>query len=438
MQPALVRNLSAMPVSIMDLPAVHAASAATDEAGAAVQGTALRTGSRPPTADATAATETPTASRKPTPDIPSRSGGPGEAPEYTVVAPAASDGAARAGTFALAETSAAASTTVSAVFSSPESPDSARAERPPVPVPADTSPGSGTPASPSGSPGRIAPDYHGRGGATREPARSIEPAVRTVVQAATEAFPGAFDSPAPVPESDVAEVRSDSAARIVIRKRLRDDHVTASLRAAYEALLAGDGESAARMYRGVLGHEPGNRDARLGLAAVATRDGRLDEAAGHYARILTARPADTVARAALIAIEERDATAAQSHLKALLRSEPRAAHLHFALGGLYAAQSRWPEAQRCFFDAYRFDRDNADYAYNLAVSLDHLSQSRSAIVLYREALALAQSRPPSFDAATVRRRIRDLHPSARAGSPADRRTREPAAAAPSVPVERVR
>ena len=102
-------------------------------------------------------------------------------------------------------------------------------------------------------------------------------------------------------------------------------------------------------------------------------------------------------------------------MKALLHSEPRAAHLYFNLGNLYAAQSRWPEAQQSYFNAYRFDRGNADYAYNLAVSLDHLSQSQSALGLYREALVLSQSRPAGFTAAAVRQRIRDLATDTEAG-----------------------
>ena len=208
---------------------------------------------------------------------------------------------------------------------------------------------------------------------------------------------------------------TDSDTGIAIRKRIRADHVAASLQQAYRAFLAGDGESAAQAYRTVLAHEPGNRDARLGLAAIAARAGRWEEAAGHYARLLASHPADTVARAALISIDERDPARGESRMKALLRSEPRAAHLHFNLGNLYAAQSRWPEAQQSYFNAYRFDRGNADYAYNLAVSLDHLSQSQSALGLYREALVLSQSRPAGFTAAAVRQRIRDLATDAEAG-----------------------
>ena len=223
---------------------------------------------------------------------------------------------------------------------------------------------------------------------------------------------GAAGGPAAAMERSGAEFRPDAGPGIEIRKGVRDDHVAASLERAYEAFRTGDLESAAEAYRAVAGREPGNRDALLGLAAVATRAGRRGEAAGHYARVLASHPADAVARAALIAIEEPDPTRGEGRLKALLWSEPEAAHLHFDLGNVYAAQSRWPEAQQSYFDAYRFDRGNADYAHNLAVSLDHLSRHERALDFYREALALARSRPASFATAAVLARIRALDPSA--------------------------
>ena len=213
---------------------------------------------------------------------------------------------------------------------------------------------------------------------------------------------------APAVERSDAEPPPDAGGRIAIRKRKRPDLVAASLERAYEAYLAGDGEAAGQAYRVVLEHEPRNRDARLGLAAVAARAGRWGEAAEHYATLLASHPADTAARAALAAIAEKDPARAESRLKALLRIEPEAAHLHFSLGNLYAAQSRWPEAQQSWLSAYRLDRGNADHAYNLAVGLDHLSQSRSALDLYREALVLARSSPASFRAEAVLKRIRAL------------------------------
>ena len=304
----------------------------------------------------------------------------------------------------------------------PERVEPARNDRAPTPA---------SSASSAGHSDRARPRHRNPVSASGEPAPEIQPSA----QAAAGAFPGAVDHPAPVLQHDEAEPRPGSGAGIAITNRVRADHVAASLLRAYEAFLAGDGESAAQAYRAVLGHEPGNRDARLGIAALAARAGRWDEAAAHYARVLASHPADTVARAALIALDEQDPTRGESRLKVLLHSEPQAAHLHFNLGNLYAAQSRWPEAQHSYFSAYRFDRGNADYAYNLAVSLDHLSQSRSALGLYREALVLSRSRPANFETAAVRHRIRDLATRAEAASTTAGSVPEAAVAAPAASVQ---
>ena len=295
-------------------------------------------------------------------------------------------------------------------------------------------PGPVSSASPPASAGRTGSVGRDRPSGIREPV----PAVRTagsIAGAPADASAGMADLPVPAMEHAGMEPPPAPGAGIEIRKRIRADHVTASLGRAYAALLAGDAESAAESYRAVLGYEPANRDAFLGLAAVAARAGRWDEAAGHYTRILASFPADTVARAALIAIAEQDPARGESRLKALLWSEPQAAHLHFSLGNVYAAQSRWAEAQQSYFNAYRFDRRNADYAYNLAVSLEHLSQPGSALGLYREALVLSRSRPASFEADVVLRRIRDLDTSADTGSTS---ARPATAAASTAPAPRAR
>ena len=304
-------------------------------------------------------------------------------------------------------------------------------------------PATGTPLRPNGHPpvpaarpvelppaslaaGRSGPETRGRSRRVlaveaAAPEGAASPQAASITEISTPRSPegsrspgvvGAAGGPAAAMERSGAEPRPDAGPGIEIRKGVRDDHVAASLERAYEAFRTGDLESAAEAYRAVARREPGNRDALLGLAAVATRAGRRGEAAGHYARVLASHPADAVARAALIAIEEPDPVRGESRLKALLWSEPEAAHLHFDLGNAYAAQSRWPEAQQSYFDAYRFDRGNADYAHNLAVSLDHLSRHESALDFYREALALARSRPASFATAAVLARIRALDPSA--------------------------
>lgn len=213
-------------------------------------------------------------------------------------------------------------------------------------------------------------------------------------------------------------------AEVRITRQVHPNQVAASLKQAYKAFRSGDADTAVKAYRAVIGHEPDNRDALLGLAALAGWAGRWDEAAGHYAQVLVLHPADTVARAALISIDERDPVRGESSLKELLRSEPRSAHLHFNLGNAYAAQSRWAEAQQAYFNAYRLDSGIADHAYNLAVSLDRLARRGSALGFYRTALALSHDAHVGFDPAAVRTRIRELDPGPDAGFPGARPSRD--------------
>ena len=304
----------------------------------------------------------------------------------------------------------------------PEPPDSAPSDRHADPTPSHRS----ADPVPSDRTDRVSVSEEPE---SAEPRPAGPPAVEPTTGAAAGSFAGTAGHPAPATGRGGVDSRPGPAAGIEIRTRMRADHVAALIERGYEAFRAGDAESAAEAYRAALVHEPRNRDAVLGLAAVAARADRWEEAAGHYARVLASSPADTVARAALIAIDEQDPARGESRLKALLWSEPRAAYLHFSLGNVYAAQSRWPEAQQSYFNAYRFDDGNADYAYNLAVSLDHLSRRERALDFYREALALAQSRPGSFETAAVLARIRDMDASAEEDLASARPLPEPAGTA---------
>ena len=100
-------------------------------------------------------------------------------------------------------------------------------------------------------------------------------------------------------------------------------------------------------------------------------------------------------------------TSNESRLKNLLREQPGSAQLYFALGVQYVSTGRWPEAQQAFFEAVRNEPVNADYAYNLAVSLDQLGQARSAAAYYERALSLA-SGSALFDIPAARQRLDSL------------------------------
>ena len=180
--------------------------------------------------------------------------------------------------------------------------------------------------------------------------------------------------------------------------------------AGYAAYQAGDFPAARRAYRRALGDDPLNRDALLGMAAVEIRAGRYAAADALYRRLLAANPRDVHAQAGLLALRDdrMDPVAAESQVKNLLSANPRAEALYFTLGNEYARQRRWGEAQDAYFKAYAEDPDNPDFAYNVAVSLDHLRKPGLALEYYRRALALSVRRNANFDRAAARQRIEAL------------------------------
>jgi tetratricopeptide (TPR) repeat protein len=179
---------------------------------------------------------------------------------------------------------------------------------------------------------------------------------------------------------------------------------------AYAAYLAGDLATARSDYQTALKEEGGNRDALLGLAAIDVRSGRLESAEGTYLRLLQADPRDAHAQAGLIALRANrlDPLATESRVKTLLAADPEAEALHFTLGNQLAQQERWAEAQAAYFKAFAADSENPDFAYNLAVSLDHLRQSKLALDYYRRAITLAEKRSASFDVENARTRVQQL------------------------------
>jgi len=178
---------------------------------------------------------------------------------------------------------------------------------------------------------------------------------------------------------------------------------------AYAALNAGVLESSQRLYNQLLRSEPGNIDALLGLAAIATQQGDSDQAAKHYLKVLELDPSNTLAQAGLIGMLGRaDPLAAESRLKLLIARDP-SAYLYFTLGNNYADQNRWADAQQAYFQAHSLQPDNPDYAYNLAVGLEHIGQSKPALDFYRRAAQLAAAKGrANFSTAAAQERISKL------------------------------
>ena len=142
-------------------------------------------------------------------------------------------------------------------------------------------------------------------------------------------------------------------------------------------------------------------------STIAQQRGETPMAAQYYARVLALDPRNALANAGMSALSA-DSENNESRLKNLLREQGNSTALHFALGNLYAGQSRWGEAQQAYFNAYTLESGNAGCAFNLAVSLDHLGQGKLAAQHYQRALQLDVSRSAGFDHAQISQRIEEL------------------------------
>lgn len=209
---------------------------------------------------------------------------------------------------------------------------------------------------------------------------------------------------------------AETTTQITISRGTTENPLFPKLSEAWKAFQAAEYAHAESLYREVQAADARNVDALLGLAAIALRSGREQEARSLYKSVLEADPKNSAAVAALSTLPAGASvggdTGNETRLKNMLREQPEAAQLHFALGLQYVGAGRWPDAQQAFFEAVRNDPVNADYAYNLAVSLDQLGQGPAAAAYYERALTLAND-SALFDAAAARQRLDSLRAAAR-------------------------
>lgn len=176
---------------------------------------------------------------------------------------------------------------------------------------------------------------------------------------------------------------------------------------AYSAYRRGELGQAQQLYLALFQKDARNIDVLLGLATIAQQQGNTMMSAQYYARILELDPRNAAANAGVATLKVGDENT-ESRLKNLLREQGNAATLHFALGNLYAEQSRWGEAQQAYFNASTLEPGNPEFIFNLAVSLDHLGQGQLALQHYQRALRFDPSHRAGFDRAQVELRVKEL------------------------------
>lgn len=186
--------------------------------------------------------------------------------------------------------------------------------------------------------------------------------------------------------------------------------VTQYIERAYKAYQQGDFGIARQEYEKALALDPNHRDGLLGAAATATVQGRYEQAIHYYQRQLSQVPQDDYAHSGLLSIAMREGVTPEilSKVNSLIKENPKAAHLHFLKGTLFAKQKQWPAAQESFFRAWSLESERADYTYNLAISLDHLRQYKEALRFYRQTLQLTNLNLSETQVMRLQLRIQQL------------------------------
>ena len=235
---------------------------------------------------------------------------------------------------------------------------------------------------------------------------------RETTRPVTAAPSRAESAPTPTPrrtrgqtsmEDQVSVQTSDASGVVALR-----------LSEGYESLQRGEVSRALALYQSVLERDRRNVDALLGIASAHWSKGDSEKASEHYYLVLELEPQNAAAQAGLInMVGQADPLASETRLKQLIAREP-SGFLYSALGNLHAEQKQWSAAQQAYFQAFQMDPSNPDYAFNLAVGLEHLGQRGIAAGYYRQALDLARLRGhATFDQARVAGRLATLEAAGR-------------------------
>ena len=251
------------------------------------------------------------------------------------------------------------------------------------------------------------------------PVAALLPEVKTVAAIQpTLSRPARISTPQAAPNWGEGVLRQTEAAEAAPRRSHRPAASDFSMQPArsepepqieraYQAFQAGQIASARQLYQQIPDGER-NVDVQLGLAAIALASNNPALAARHYQRALELDPRNATANAALLSmVGDAAPDASEQRLKTLITTQP-SAQLYFTLGNLYAGQSRWPDAEQAYFEAFQKTPANADFAYNLAVSLEQIGQPKAALNYYQKARTLMQAGPVQFDPTRLDTRIAQL------------------------------
>jgi len=164
-------------------------------------------------------------------------------------------------------------------------------------------------------------------------------------------------------------------------------------------------------YFAALELDPNNVDGLMGVATVAARDGNSKAATAAYTKVLKLEPGNPDATAAIASLGGNGSTGEnnESRLKILIASgdEGRPA-LHAALAGVYAADSRWPEAAQNTSLPWPRIRAIPTWPSTLRQVSIKTATPAMALAYYGQALIFARQRPTQIDLHAIELRMSQL------------------------------
>ncbi|WP_372824734.1 tetratricopeptide repeat protein [Polaromonas sp.] len=292
------------------------------------------------------------------------------------------------------------SSSLVAVNAPAPAPAPAEVSPPPVPEPEAV-----VPAASTGAPAVPAPELAAASVPTQAAPLARTPAARSTARETVDTPPRNR-----APRSTSSNSSGPAAPGVSSTTKTTNAAKPASLmESAYAAYQAGNTTEATRLYREVLKADATQRDAWLGLAVIAHSSNQLEPAMDAYRRVLRLEPQNATALAGVSSLSRAAGEPQQeSRLRELLARSPQEADLNHALALVLSGEQRWSEAQPLFFKAHTLAPNEPQFAYNLAVSLDHMRKSTLAAQYYETALRLAQGKAAAFDESNARTRLAAL------------------------------
>jgi tetratricopeptide (TPR) repeat protein len=208
-----------------------------------------------------------------------------------------------------------------------------------------------------------------------------------------------------------ANTASKEKSAVSLQRTNKSDPIAEKLDDAWLAYQSGQYDESEKLYSEALRLEKNNRDALLGMGAIAIQKKDFTIARKYYLTLLKQDPRDPIATAAIASLhsDKSAISADEKYLLSMLEKNPEAAHLNFALGNVYAQKGEWKPAQEYYFSAWQQDNENADYVFNLAISLDQLGKRQQALKFYTESLQKSMNKQVSFSRDAVQQRIKILN-----------------------------